>query len=274
MSSSRHKPASRRGDRAHRQPAEAPAAGGQPSAYLAHELANLLDGSLRNVGLAIDRLTRPSRGGDALVDDEERLLRYLQAADQAMQRMAQLIRRWRSGASGPADLYDQGGTLSEAVAQVLKLLEPEAQARGVWIATELARDVIDLPAGPIGPVLLNALRNSLEAIAAAPAAVTPGRIELAAWRDADHLVLAITDDGPGPEPLLFDEHGRFRFGQTTKGDGRGLGLRLVHDLIAGLGGSVEINTQRPHGTRLTLRYPVPFHGAGPDLLNLRSGRDG
>src|SRR4051812_29047992 len=80
-----------------------------PAALLAHELANLLDGGLRNLGLALSRLRdAPSHAAlspNGPPADAENLLRRLEAANDAMRQMAALIQRWREpsgGAAGPA----------------------------------------------------------------------------------------------------------------------------------------------------------------------------
>jgi len=55
---------------------------------------------------------------------------------------------------------------------------------------------------------------------------------------------------------LLDKHGRVIAGRTTRPDGNGIGLTVVRDIAADLGGTVELRNQPPRGARLILRCPV------------------
>ncbi len=219
------------------------------SARLAHELANLLDGSLRNLGLAISSLGDSSQPSDKL---EHRL----QVANAAMHHMAELIHRWMRSSRSPGDLYHQPRMLEETVDHAVRLLTPAAALRQIDIRVNLDPGTAALHAGPIYPVVANALRNSIEAIDRGADASDPPVIEIAARLDDGHVELTVTDTGPGLDPALTDEAGRFKFGTTTKPSGHGLGLGLCRDIAREMGGSIELANREPRGAVLTFRYPV------------------
>jgi nitrogen fixation/metabolism regulation signal transduction histidine kinase len=110
--------------------------------------------------------------------------------------------------------------------EILLLLRPELERRNVrceWMVLEPVPP-IDLDRNQIEQVLVNVLKNAMEAIG------ENGRIELRLGPEGERPVLRIADTGPGiPEeirPLLFTPF------FSTKRDGRGLGLTLTREILA------------------------------------------
>lgn len=81
---------------------------------------------------------------------------------------------------------------------------------------------------------------------------------------SNHLVLCVADSGRGISPE-FLRHRAFRpFSQEdVLSPGTGLGLSLVKDIVQGLNGSVEIESQLGQGTLVTISIPMPE----PELVN-------
>lgn len=77
-----------------------------------------------------------------------------------------------------------------------------------------------------------------------------------ATRHADEVVVDVVDDGPGvPDdylPSLFAPFAKRRF----SGQGPGLGLAVVHQLMASFGGAISYHRAEPHGSVFTLRFAV------------------
>jgi len=237
-----------------------PQAGSQPSAWIAHELVNLLDGSLRNLGLAMSNLqskpAEPSQHTDG-ADPLERL----QLADHALRQMSALVRRWMDQAADVTPTHDTFQTLAQAVEQAVGLLADAAAQRGIDVYVSLSDEVSPIPAGAIYPILINALRNSIQAINGVPInpdgqCPTSGRIKIEGRLREGSIELEVRDDGPGLDDAMLDDQGRFKFGKTTKPDGHGIGLLLCRDIAAGLGGELILANHSPRGAVLTLRYPV------------------
>ena len=231
------------------------------SAKLAHELANLLDGSLRNVGLVMSSL----RGAEGALTDktaEDDMAHRLETANHAMQQMARLIRRWMGQASRLGELHEQAFTLREAIDHALDLLRPAAAAQGIRLEVHVQPEAAELPAGPVYPIITNAVRNSIEAILQRPGghgeepADGGWCVEVHAEVADEQFMLAVRDNGPGWAPTLAEPDGGFRFGATTKPGGHGIGLTLARDIAQSLGGSIELNNRQPHGAEMAVRYPV------------------
>src|SRR5207253_8328029 len=118
------------------------------------------------------------------------------------------------------------------------------------IALTIAPAAGALPAGPLYSVLLNGIRNGVEAIArSAPdeRGRRPGRIDIAASirpprrgddGAIDVAVIDIRDDGrglPGGDPDRA-----FELGFSTKPGSLGVGLALSREVVRELGGSIEL----------------------------------
>lgn len=107
-------------------------------------------------------------------------------------------------------------------------------------------------------VLLNLLRNSKEAMIAAPAAVR--RIEVGAERGQEpgFVFFSVTDSGPGvSEAVQADLFSPLR---STKPEGLGLGLSLSRSIIANHGGEIWLASDVPRGARFMFKIPVASEG--------------
>jgi signal transduction histidine kinase len=247
-----------------------------PAAQLAHELANLLDGSLRHLGLAIDTLSHAPKPADPAEDDK--ILKRLQTTDHAMRQMASLIHAWMKSAPRPRDLFERSQTLGQTLEQAVEIHRPLADRHGITHSLDIHADAATLPAGPVFPVIANAILNAIEAIAAAQSdgATSKHRITVTAHLEAGHMNLIVEDDGPGLPASMRDAQGRLRIGHTTKPDGHGLGLTLSQQIAHSLHGTLDITPRTGGGTRLTLRFPiknVTHEGVIPTPTTTQSPRE-
>ncbi len=233
---------------AHEIPSEGSA--GPPDAEkMAHELSNLLDGSLRNVGLALRRLNNPEQTPTADAQAIERL----NDAALSMQDMAALLKRWmsRRGADFVAAFAESDRTLAQAVEHALKTVLPVVRQQGITLDVDMPQPLTDRPAGPLQPVIINGLLNAIEAVE------SNGRIRLYVESDEQGwLTICICDDGPGvAEHLPRDRDGLVLPGVSTRSNGHGLGLVISRDIIRALGGAIRLENRSCGGAELTLKIP-------------------
>jgi len=101
--------------------------------------------------------------------------------------------------------------------------------------------------GKLHQIVQNLVRNGLEATAEG------GHVEVVVTNgvpNAFHIV--VKDDGPGiPEDVLPRIYEPFF---STKESGTGLGMAIVHSLVAMHGGKILIDTS-PRGTTLDIELP-------------------
>jgi signal transduction histidine kinase len=105
-----------------------------------------------------------------------------------------------------------------------------------------------LPAAPVRQIVLNLLLN------AGAAAGRTGEVGLEVTAAPDALTVAIEDDGPGLGPADLDR----LMASGPLPPGGGVGLRLVRDLVAGLGGAIRHDR---HEGRTRIRVDLPLGGA-------------
>ncbi|MGA2051818.1 MAG: hybrid sensor histidine kinase/response regulator, partial [Opitutales bacterium] len=151
--------------------------------------------------------------------------------------------------------------------------------------TPVDRDILERLDAPLNHLLRNACDHGIETPEQRRAAGKPetGLIRLIARHRAGMLVLQVIDDGKGvPIPRLRqkivekgqataemaahmsdEEVLQFLFlpgfstaEKVTEYSGRGVGLDVVHTLMAEVGGTVRINTTEGRGTTFTLQLPI------------------
>jgi len=113
------------------------------------------------------------------------------------------------------------------------------------VLLELVSNAVDATA-PHGRITIRVRDETLEAPpAGAPSGVRPGRFS----------ILEVEDDGPGVEqadlPHIFEPF----YSSRPCHEGRGLGLSVVHGLVARCGGAVLVDTAPGTGTRVRVYLP-------------------
>lgn len=244
---------------------------------LTHDLANLLDGSMRCLGLARRALGRELAVVGA--EEVEETRRQVDTVYGALERMADLIQAAMRGsasvAGSPSIAASRPITLQEAIAHAARMVAPEAQGLRVRIDVSFADELAAVPAGPMYTVILNGLRNALESIGRLPESARRdgGRVEvLAMARNSPKagrrfLVIEVLDDGAGIRSAAQGARA-FRIGSSSKPGGLGVGLALAREVAREVAGTIELRPRpdiadriRP-GAILRIVYPWPAEPGG------------
>jgi nitrogen fixation/metabolism regulation signal transduction histidine kinase len=103
-------------------------------------------------------------------------------------------------------------------------------------------------------VVVNLVRNAVQAIRDHRAESDAGRVVVSARREGDGARIEVEDDGPG---IAASMRGRvFDPYFTTKADGTGLGLAIVKKIVVEHGGEIEVDRSvRLGGARFVLHLP-------------------
>ena len=96
-------------------------------------------------------------------------------------------------------------------------------------------------------MLFNILDNANEA--------SPGDVALDARVEADQLVLAVEDGGPGFDPGMLERLGT-PYRSSKGAPGRGLGLFLSVNVARTLGGTIAARNRPGGGAAVTVRIPL------------------
>jgi signal transduction histidine kinase len=211
---------------------------GRLSSSLAHEVNNPLGGLLN----AADTIRTYADRPEVVRQSAELMQRGLAHLRDVTRAMLDQNRLDRAGQPlRPEDFED------------LRLLfEPEAASRRQVLEWDMGAGPASLsllPAAPVRQIVLNLLLN------AGTAAGQDGRVGLGVANGAGALSITISDDGPG---FGTGDLGRLMASGPLP-PGGGVGLRLVHDLVESLGGTIE-HERREGSTHI--RVDLPLTGVG------------
>jgi two-component system sensor kinase FixL len=209
---------------------------GEMSSALAHELNQPL-AAIGNYMNGLRRMTRADQPPDpAMIDDV-----LDKAAEQAL-RAGDIIRRLRNFASrGEAERRVE--SLSRLIVEAGALAFIGAKEQSVRVTTTLdpSVDLVLADRVQIQQVLLNLIRNGMDAMAGAPVR----NLELRSLaQDDDMVCISVTDTGTGiPETVQAQLFQPF---VTTKEAGMGVGLSICRTIVESHGGRIWAQN-RPEG---------------------------
>jgi PAS domain S-box-containing protein len=221
-------------------------------ATVAHELRNPIAPLAFQVRLSIDKTEQMEKAGDAVSAEwtrgqlrriEQRLHRFLETLDRILD-VSRL-------SSGRIDLELDSVDLVESVRDVLTSFEAE-------FAVARCEVRVTTPASVIGwwdrlrldQVCRNLVSNAVRFGAGRP-------IHVVVEADDNIATLVVRDYGVGIPPikqkLIFE---RFERGiETNRSGGFGVGLWVVRNVCAAMGGTVTVSSQPGHGSTFTVQLP-------------------
>jgi two-component system, NtrC family, sensor histidine kinase HydH len=212
------------------------------SAGLAHEVRNPLNAAKLQLELLERRLRRNGA--------EPRLLESTELVHQEIGRLTELLNEFMSFAR-PTQLSASTQDLRSIVQHVIELERPNALARGVSFIVAAGVDADDAPielevdAGKIHQVVQNLIRNAVEASERGQS------VEVTVERVSAGAAITIRDHGPGI-PVEIQSRIYEPFFSTKEG-GTGMGMAIVHSLVALHGGAIAIRNDG--GAEITVTLP-------------------
>ena len=132
----------------------------------------------------------------------------------------------------------------------LDLLSNEFMKRRVKLDKDYQANGLRLEADPdqLRQVVLNLIMNALEALG------QNGRVTVRTGRENGWFTLKISDTGPGISPEILPR--LFEPFITTKPDGNGLGLSIVHSIVREHRGTISVQSQQEQGTIFVVKIPA------------------
>ncbi len=213
---------------------------GQIAAGIAHEIGTPLNIVRGRAELALSRLGADHAQAPAqqvIIDEVDRVTRLIR----------QLLDYVR-----PSPAEPRAVDVAAVIEQVALLLGPQASERGVALATDAPAALGTVRADPdhVQQILINLVMNAIDACARG------GRVEVRARATPKHeVVLEVADDGPGIPPdsraHVFDPF----FTTKKRGQGTGLGLWVVAQLVRSHGGEIELPDVPGAGTLVRITWP-------------------
>ena len=152
---------------------------------------------------------------------------------------------------------EQEVDIHDGIESTLRILSHKFKS-GIALVKEFDRSLprITVPAGELNQVWTNLIDNAIDACGSG------GEIRISTGRGDDRLFVEVRDNGPGIpaeiQPHIFDTF----FTTKARGQGTGLGLEVVRQVVSGLcDGEVTFESQ-PGDTRFRVWLPISQEQAG------------
>ena len=145
----------------------------------------------------------------------------------------------------------QPGNLESVIDKVLERFQPMADSQNIEISTFIDPDLplLNMNMDQLVTALSNLFENALESMR------DKGKLELTVnIKDNDSLIIIIKDNGSGiPQEEIGSIYDPFI---TSKTEGAGLGLTMVHHIIMNHNGEIGITSREGEGTVVTIELPL------------------
>lgn len=177
------------------------------------------------------------------------------------------------------------GRFPRVVRDLARNLQKEINLELIGEETDLDKNLVEALADPLVHLVRNSVDHGIELPSVRESVGKPrvGKVILAAEQEGDHILLSITDDGAGMDPVklrekavekgLMDADAAARLSDTeafnlifapgfsTKTEisdvsGRGVGMDVVKTKISQLNGTIEIHSKKGEGTRISIKVPL------------------
>ncbi len=177
------------------------------------------------------------------------------------------------------------GRFPRVVRDLARNLKKEVDLEMHGEDTDLDKNLVEALADPMVHLVRNAVDHGIETPEEREAAGKPrrGKVVLSAEQEGDHILLCIEDDGKGMdaevlrrkavEKGIMDAESAarldekdcynliFHAGFSTKEEisdvsGRGVGMDVVKTKIAQINGTVEIDSEKGKGSKITIKLPL------------------
>lgn len=195
--------------------------------------------------------------------DQQQLDGAIERAAGQANRASEIIRRLRQFVAKRAT-ERQEASVNELVANVLELAMPEARQHSVRLRTELAETLpgVVVDGIQIEQVLLNLIKNAIEAVAVMPANRRVVVVRSGAQPGGGVLV-RVCDRGPGLTREQLDHVFDPFF--TTKDGGMGMGLAISQSIVEAHGGRLWAESTQGDGAVFGVALPPGNANPRPGL---------
>ena len=221
------------------------AAAGQTAAHFAHEVGtplNLISGHVQLLRSDLDRDPR----------DAESRIKTISAQ---IERIERIVRRMLDKTRFETELSPVD--LNAVLRKLCDAMSPAFDKRNIQLVETFA-DKLPLMAGSsdrLQQLFLNLMNNSLDAMS------DGGEIQIRTAIEgkpakAQRIVVDFTDTGSGMTPDVMSHIFDPLYTTKDRGRGTGLGLVIVNQVVAELGGTVAVESELGKGTRFRLTFPA------------------
>jgi signal transduction histidine kinase len=219
---------------------------GKMAAQVAHEVRNPLGSITLNLDLLQKEIGKLAEGNGHSPGEGRTLLKDVR---EEVCRIGRVIEDYLQFARLPK-LQRQPLDLNAFLDQKLAFLCTELERTKVKLRTQFDPSLTTINAGAdqLWQALLNLIRNSCEAMPRG------GELAISTLLESGQVLLRVHDNGDG----MTEEQRQQVFAPffTTKNEGLGLGMALVHQIVSEHGGHIECESAPGQGSTFTMFLPL------------------
>lgn len=213
---------------------------GQLAAGVAHELNEPL-----GVILGLAQLSKKTDGLPAQVKDD------LEKIEEASLHGREVIRKLMLFSRQKAAVRNRV-KLNRLIKDALYFFEARCAKKGIEIVCSLDEGVPDIiaDASQINQVLINLVVNGIQSM------TQGGQLTIETSCDENHAYIVVIDTGCGMSERTMEKAMDPFFTTKDVGEGTGLGLAVVHGIVAAQRGGIHFTSELSKGTRFEVRLPI------------------
>lgn len=186
------------------------------------------------------------RNLDNQAERSDELRNTLQQMINASNLAAGIITRFRDASLGNQP-RTQMVEIDDIVQAAVELLSHPIQEKGVKIRYDVMPARVDVDPLQIQEVLINLIRNAIEAVPS-----HHGRVEISIAERCGQIVVSVEDNGPGIDRDLL-----FQPVKSAKQGGMGIGLAVSRSIIESHGGTIWCSPNSLRGASVHFALPMP-----------------
>jgi len=225
---------------------------GEMATGIAHELNQPLT-AIATYAQASSRLL------DASIKNTDDLTHALNQINEQAQKAGEVIRRLRAMVTIQVGAR-QCVSLSELILEAIELAKTDSRSQDITMKTFFPDETltVEIDSVQIQQVILNLIRNALDAIEESPSEKN-NHISIKIERDDRVARITIIDNGLGLQGI--DKREVFHPFSSTKnhGMGMGMGLAICRSIIKAHEGKLELNSENKTGTEFYFTLPLTLN---------------
>ncbi len=224
------------------------AALGKMGASVAHEINNPLVVIMQKIGWMEDLLQEEDLQKSKHLDEYKATIKKI---DHHLERIRKVVHNML-GYARRMEPRMESVDINETLNQTIELLANYARINNIDIQTDLDSHIpiIASDQAQLQQVFLNLISNAIDAIS------KDGLVEITSRRTDSHIVVAVSDNGPGISKEIQGKVFEPFFTTKQTGKGTGLGLWVSYNIIEKMGGTIFLKSDRGKGSTFTVQIPI------------------